>query len=178
MVNPKPKIIPYRRKRRGKTNYPKRIRLLLARKPRLVIRLTGRQLLAQLIEFQLSGDLVLLGINSSALQKYGWGFSFKNLPAAYLTGYLLGKKALQKKIKEAILDVGFRPPIKGSRLYACLKGAVDAGLKVPHSPEVFPSPERLSGRHIQDYAAKTKKDKELKIAELFQKTKQKIEQEK
>lgn len=194
MPRKKPKTLPYRRKRQGKTNYKKRLHLLLAKKPRLAIRLTNQKIITQIIDFNTTGDVVLVGLDSSALKKYNWNFSFKSLPAAYLTGYLLGQKALQKNIKKAVLDLGFKPPIKGNKIYACLKGALDAGLNIPHSKEVFPSEERISGKHIQDYAASLKENPELyskkfskylknnldptKIVDEFQKTKEKIKQEK
>lgn len=167
MPSKKPKTIPYKRKRQGKTNYKKRLRLLLAKKPRLTIRITNKKIIAQIIDFKTAGDRVLVGVDSSALKKYDWKYSFKNLPAAYLTGYLIGKKALEKNIKEAILDSGFKPPIKGNKIYACLKGALDAGLNIAHSKEIFPPEERISGKHIQKEG----------ITEQFQKTKQMIEKE-
>ena len=192
MPRRKPKLVPYKRKRQGKTNYKKRPRLLLAGKPRLVIRITNKKIITQIINFKTTGDNILVGIDSSTLKKYGWNFSCKNLPAAYLTGYLIGKKALQKDIKDALFDLGFRSPIKGNRTYACLKGALDAGLNIPHSKEIFPTEERISGKHIQDYASKIKDtplyqkifSKCLKnnlnpedIVDQFQKTKKNIEQE-
>jgi large subunit ribosomal protein L18 len=150
MARKKPKTIPYKRKREGKTNYRKRLCLLLSKKPRVVIRITNKKIITQLIDFKTSGDKVIVGVDSSALKKLGWNFSMKNLPAAYLTGFLLGKKALQKNIKEAVPDLGFKAPIKGNKVYACLKGALDAGLNIPHSKEVFPSEDRISGKHIQN----------------------------
>lgn len=168
MANKKPKVLAYKRKREGKTDYTKRLHLLLGKKLRLVVRITNKKIISQIIEFKKQGDAVLVATDSSALKKYKWNFSLKNLPAAYLTGYLTGKKALKKKIKEVILDIGFKPPIKGNRIYAFLKGAVDAGLEVPHAKEVFPSEERISGRHINI----------AKISESFQQTKKLIEQEK
>ena len=60
-----------------------------------------------------------------------------------------------------IMDVGLHPPIRGSKLYAALKGAVDAGLEVPHIPEVLPDESRTSGEHIiQAYQYVTEKKKE------------------
>lgn len=171
MPRKKPRLLPCKRKRQGKTNYRKRLRLLLAKKPRLVLRLTNQKIIAQITDYQGAGDIVLVGLDSSLLKKYGWSFSLKNLPAAYLTGYLLGRKALQKNIEEAILDLGFRPPLPGNRLYACLKGVLDAGLKIPHSPEIFPSPERISGQHILAYAQKGPN----KITETFLKVKKELE---
>ena len=51
--------------------------------------------------------------------------------------------------------------VKGSRLYAVLKGAVDAGLSIPHSEEALPAIERINGKSIADYANKTKENEAL-----------------
>jgi hypothetical protein len=51
-------------------------------------------------------------------------------------------------VSEAILDIGLNPPVKGSRIYAALKGVLDAGLDIPHSEDVIPNDDRLSGKHI------------------------------
>lgn len=193
MSNKKPRLLTYKRKRQGKTNYRKRLHLLLAKKTRLIIRLTNKKIITQLVDFKTTGDQVLIGVDSSDLKKYSWPFSAKSLPAAYLTGYLLGKKALQKKIKEAVLDLGLKKPIKGNKIYACLKGAVDAGLNVPHSEDIFPDEKRISGKHIQDYAQKIKATPAYqkvfsgylkngadpaKLDTLFQQAKKMIQQEK
>ena len=85
---------------------------------------------------------------ATELSNYGWDASTGNIPAAYLTGFLAGLRAKSRGVKEAILDVGLNPPIKGSRIYAALKGVVDAGLDVPHNPDVLPDDSRISGEHI------------------------------
>jgi large subunit ribosomal protein L18 len=158
------RFIPYKRKRTGKTNYRKRLALLKGRKSRLVVRVTNKNVISQLVDFDKKGDRVLAQVNSRELLKHGWKFSRKNLPAAYLTGFLLGKKA-SAKVKEAVLDSGLHTSVKGSRVYACLKGVLDAGINVPHDPEILPTPERLSGKHIKDG---------VKIVELFNKIKSKL----
>lgn len=55
-------------------------------------------------------------------------------------------------VKDAILDIGLRSITKGSRVSAALKGLADSGLTIPHSPEVLPDKQRLSGGHIASYA--------------------------
>lgn len=189
MVKKKPRTIPYRRKREGKTNYRKRLRLLLSRKPRLAVRFTNSKVCAQLITFKKEGDHISAGVDSTSLSKYGWGYSPKNTPAAYLTGYLLGRKALKAGQKEAVFDLGFKAPIRSSKIYAFLKGAVDAGMSIPCSEEIFPSEERITGEHIQQHAQISKGGKAYytkylkngldpaKITEQFNKTKQKIDQD-
>ncbi len=145
------KIIPFKRKREGRTNYKKRLTLLKSKKLRLVIRKTNKQILIQIVKYYADGDKIICGINSSSLKKQGWKYSCNNLPACYLAGLMLGKKALDSKVNEAILDVGLQTSIAGSRLYASVKGVIDAGLKVPVSEKIFPSDERLCGKHIADY---------------------------
>ncbi len=138
----------FKRAREGKTNYRKRLKLLSSRKPRLVVRKSLKYIRAQIIEFDKKGDKTIASAFSKELKKFGWKHSFKNLPASYLTGLLIGKRAIEKGIKEAILDMGLHPSTKGSKIYACVKGALDAGLKVPVNEKVLPSEERIKGEHI------------------------------
>jgi len=158
----KPVSISYRRKREGKTNYKKRLKFLLSNKPRLVVRPSLKNIVVQIIEYHPKGDQTIISAHSRELEKFDWKFSKGNIPAAYLTGFLLGKKAAKKKIKESILDLGLHTSTKGSRIFACLKGVVDAGIKVPVSEEILPSKERVSGQHIVKYAEQLK-GKETKI---------------
>jgi len=158
-MNPKKYTIPYRRKREGKTNYKKRLRLLLSGKPRLVVRGFLKNISAQIIEYSSQGDKVLAASNGYELEAFGWKFSKGNVPAAYLTGLLIGKRATEKGIKDAILDAGLKNPTDGSRIYACFMGAIDAGMNIPHSKEVFPSKERIAGKDIAAYSNKLKANK-------------------
>ena len=148
----------YRRKREGKTNYKKRLKLLLSKKPRLIIRKTNKQIILQIAEYTPRGDKIVCGVNSNILKKAGWGYSCNNLPACYLAGLFLGKRAVAKKVNYAILDTGLQTLVPGSRLYAALKGVLDAGLKVPAPHKVFPSVERLSGKHISDLFSSSKNE--------------------
>ena len=117
--------------------------------PRLVVRFTNQRVIGQLTAFTPQGDKVLVATDSFILKKHGWKHSCKNIPAAYLFGIALAKKALAKGQKKAILDVGFKTPLKKSKLYAFLKGVLDGGLHVPHGEGVFPEEKRISGTHIQ-----------------------------
>lgn len=153
------KIIEYRRKREGRTNYRKRLKLLASNKLRLVIRTPLKNTLAQLIEYDVDGDKVILSASSMELKKkYDWKFSKSNIPAAYLTGLLLGRKAVNKNIKNAILDIGLNKSIKGSRIYALLRGALDAGLEIPHSKETLPNDSAIKGENIVKYFNLNKND--------------------
>lgn len=143
--------LPYRRRRNALTDYGKRRRLVLSGLPRLVVRPANKHVNVQVVEAQTTGDRVLASAHSSDLKKYSWKGAGGNVPAAYLTGTLAGYRAKRKGVETAILDIGTRPPTAGSRLFAALKGAVDSGLKIPHSPDVLPSKERVRGEHIAGY---------------------------
>ncbi len=150
--------VKYRRKREGLTDYKKRMKLLLGSKPRLVVRKSLKNITMQLIEFHPKGDKVLLTSSSNELAKQGWKASKGNLSAAYLTGYILAKKA--KKTTECVLDIGQYTSVKGCLLYAAAQGALDGGLKVPFSKEIAPSMQRIRGEHIATYAKQLKANKD------------------
>ena len=164
------KSVAYRRKREGKTDYNMRLKLLLADKPRLIVRKSNKTILIQLVKYEPKGDLILVTIRSDDLKKLGWKHNLSNIPAAYLTGYLAGKKILQKGHKEAIFDMGLQA--KGLKLFAALKGAVDAGLDIPHKKDILPNDEIIKGEHIQKYAKQQGKDST--ITKAFDALKEKI----
>ena len=150
------KSVQFRRKREGRTNYNRRLKILLSRKPRIVIRSSLKNMTAQIISYEPKGDKVLAGVHSSSLKKYGWPASRGNIPSAYLTGYLLGKLAASKGIGEAVVDTGLIKPVSGGRLYACVKGAIDAGMSIPVQEDVLPKKERIIGTHIADHSKNSK----------------------
>ncbi|MEM2764389.1 MAG: 50S ribosomal protein L18 [Candidatus Caldarchaeum sp.] len=142
-----------RRRRQGYTDYRKRLKLVKSGLHRLVIRRGSRRIVVQIVKSRAGGDETLVTVGSEVLRKYGWKASLKSVPAAYLTGLLAGKKALEKGVEKTIVDIGVYRSVKGSRLYAVVKGALDAGLEIPVSEEVLPSDERIHGKHISDYVA-------------------------
>jgi len=145
--------VPYRRRREGKTDYRKRKALILSKKPRLVVRGSLKNIIVQIVVAKPQGDEVLVSAHSRELLKnYGWKAPRGNVPAAYLTGFLCGLKAKAKGIEEAVLDIGMHSPTKGSRIFAALKGILDAGLRVPHGEEKLPDENRIQGMHIVQYA--------------------------
>ncbi len=143
-------LIQFRRRREKKTNYKKRLALLKSGKTRVVIRKRLKNISVQFINYNPKGDETIASAFSTELKKFGWEGSRGNLPAAYLTGFLAGKRAKEKNINEAILDIGLQTSTKGSRIYAALKGVLDAGVKVPCSQEILPSEDRIKGKHISE----------------------------
>lgn len=140
--------VPFRRRREGRTDYRQRARLLRARIPRAVVRTSLNNTSVQFIQYDAVGDRVVASANSKELSKLGWTSSAGNIPAAYLTGYLAGKRAKKGGVEEAVLDIGLKVPAKGAAVFAALKGMLDAGLDIPHGREILPSDERIRGKHI------------------------------
>ena len=161
MAHNKKYTVAFKRKLSKKTDYRKRLDLIKSRKLRLVIRPHLNNMILQIVEFNPGGDHVLITITSKQLVSYGWNYHRGNMPSAYLTGLLLGKKAHEKKIYEAILDIGLNSGVKASRIYAVLKGAVDAGLKIPYSEEVLPKDEIVQGKAIVEYDSLLQKNKDI-----------------
>jgi len=145
--------VAYRRRREAKTNY--RIRRIMAPsgRTRFVVRASNKHIIVQLITSKIVGDVVHTQANSSELQKYGWLGGKKNTSAAYLLGLLAGRKALSLGIDAAILDLGLAPPTKGAKIFAAVKGALDAGLEIPCDRDIIPELGRIEGQSISKYAA-------------------------
>ncbi|MBD3313910.1 50S ribosomal protein L18 [Candidatus Woesearchaeota archaeon] len=160
MKRSKTHSVPFRRKREGRTDYLKRISLLKSGKPRLVIRGSLKNTVVQIAEFEPKGDKISVTATTKDLQKFGLKTKGGNIPTSYLVGLLAGKKAIEKGIKEAVVDIGLQISTKGSRSFAAVKGAVDSGLKIAVSDEILPSGDRISGKTIEEYAKSLKDSKE------------------
>ena len=140
-----------RRRRENKTDYKARRILLTSGLPRIVVRRTNKYFILQAVESNEAQDKVIATMTSKELLKNGWndkmGGSLKSIPAGYLTGLLLAKKLGKGKY---IMDLGMTRTLKGSRVFAVVKGLIDGGLDVPANESVFPSKERLNGEHLKD----------------------------
>jgi large subunit ribosomal protein L18 len=154
-----------KRIRTHKTNYRKRQALLISRQNFVTIKITNQNLIAQILKPEILGDIVKVSTYSRELRRYGWKGSLNSLPACYLAGALLGKKALEKGIDKAVLYIGSKPFT--SRIAACMKGIVQAGVNIPISSESFPPEYRLNGQHIADYALKIKSEDIDKYNRIF-----------
>lgn len=145
--------VPLKRRRKGLTNYYKRIKLLKSGKPRLVVRKTVKHITAQLVMAKPQGDITLTSAHSKELvNKFGWLGNTNNTPACYLVGLIIGYKSQMVGIKEAVLDIGLFRAIKGAAVFAVAKGAIDAGLHISCGEEVIPDRSRIRGEHIAEYA--------------------------
>jgi len=145
-----------KRIREDKTNYRKRSAILIGRRLFVTVMISDQNVAAQVLKPTPTGDIVIASAHSRELAEHGWKGAFNNLPACYLTGMLLGKKAIQKEIDAAVLYIGKNRFT--SRVGACMKGIVDAGVSMPVSEESLPDEDRISGHHIAEYSHTLKED--------------------
>lgn len=162
----------FARRREGKTDYYARKRLCVQDKNkyntpkyRLVVRITNKDIIAQITYARIQGDVVLCAAYSHELPRYGASVGLTNYAAAYATGLLIGRRVLQKFGLDSMyegqievdgdefyeeadsgekasfrcfLDTGLARTSTGARIFGVLKGAADAGIDIPHSPKRFP----------------------------------------
>lgn len=159
--------VPFRRRRKQKTDYKQRLELLKSDTARAVVRLSNNHTRVQLAQYQPEGDISNAQTLSRELEEHGWDEHTGNLPAAYLTGFLAGKKT---DIEEAVLDVGLRTVKQGSRLFAAVQGLRDAGVDVPVGEKMLPEEDRIRGEHIDEMHDKN-------VTETFEEVKENIKEE-
>jgi len=178
--------VKYRRRREGKTDYQARRRMTImdknkyqSAKYRLVVRITNRDIICQIVQPKIIGDHCLCAAYSHELERYGVKVGLTNYAACYATGLLCARRLLQKlKLDEkyegqeepdgemflvehedgprpftCVLDVGLVRTSTGSRVFGALKGAVDGGINIPHSEKRFPGYDREG----KEYDAETHK---------------------
>ncbi|KAG6401330.1 hypothetical protein SASPL_138183 [Salvia splendens] len=130
---------------------------------RFVVRFTNKDIIAQICSASIAGDHVLASAYAHELPGYGLEVGLTNYAAAYCTGLLLGRRVLKKlELDEeyegnieatgedysvepadsrrpfrALLDVGLLKTTTGNRVFGALKGALDAGVDIPHSEKRF-----------------------------------------
>lgn len=161
-----------RRRREGKTDYKHRTNMLRqdcnkhgAVKSRLVVRRTNSKIIVAVVQAFITGDRVVSYADSSELKNYGVDFGLTNYFAAYATGMLCARRALQqldggmdklyqpmrevgeycvtedkegeRRAYKVYLDIGLARSSRGARVFAAMKGASDAGLHIPHSESKF-----------------------------------------
>eukprot|EP01035_Chromulina_nebulosa_P018659 gene18659-24404_t len=95
--------VKFRRRREGRTDYRQRHKLITqdknkygSPKYRLVVRITNKYVVAQIVFAEIDGDKVLCAASSKELSKHGLTVGLKNYPAAYSTGLLLARRLLKQ----------------------------------------------------------------------------------
>ncbi len=142
-----------RRRREGKTDYLKRLKLLKSEKPRIVFRKTNKYIIGQYVKSEEARDKVIFNVVSKELFKYKWPKEFqgslKSISASYLTGYLIGKEIKKRKLENPILDTGMIKTLDKSKVYSFLKGLIDSGIKINCPEKCFPEEERIIGKRLK-----------------------------
>ena len=146
----------FRRKMEKRTNYRKRRKMILSRMPALYIRVSNKNVYAQVLVPEVVGDRTAVQANSKELQKAGWTYGRKSFPSAYLVGLLIGKRAIKGGLKEVLFYSGNNVFKAKTKLTGVIKGAVEAGLKVRCDDEIFPEDDAVNGERIVKYAAMLK----------------------
>jgi large subunit ribosomal protein L18 len=142
-----------------------------------VVRRSLSNIKCQVIEHSPKGDVTKVAAEALELRTFGWMGNTGNIPSAYLTGFLCGLRAKKTNVKGCIPDMGLYRSIKGSRLYAALKGALDAGLDIAHSDVNLPDKDRAAGVHIAKFAESLKgKSSYNRMFSLYLKNKLKPEE--
>lgn len=156
-----------RRRKEHKTDYLKRIKLLKSSSPRVVFKKTNKYIIAQYVKSKEAQDKVEMGISSKILIKYGWPKEFegslKSIPASYLTGLLIGKKILGKKLEKPVADFGMIRVLHKNKAFAFLKGLKDSGIEIECKEEFFPNEDRIKGKHLKKDFSKIFEEIKLKI---------------
>ncbi len=151
-------IVPFRRKREYRTDYRLRKELLKSKKPFFIVRRSNRYITVSLSIPAIGGDKTLFTVSSKMLaKKYGW-VGLKNTPAAYLTGLLAGKKALEMGFKEAVVSLGYAWSKKASIPFAAAMGAIEAGMEISLGEKAIVDESRVRGEHIAAYAKMLKEN--------------------
>jgi len=150
-----------KRRRENRTDYKKRMSFLKSSSPRIVFRRTNKYIIAQYVTSKEAQDRIEYGIISKSLLEYGWPKelegSLKSLPASYLTGFLFGKKILEKNLlkelntknQNSVVDIGLTRKIHKNRFFAFLKGLKDAGINIKCEEEFFPEEEKIKGKNLK-----------------------------
>jgi len=168
-------------------------------KYRFVARQTNTDIICQVIFAKITGDHVLAAAYSHELPGYGLPVGLTNYAAAYSTGLLCARRLLEMKgiadqfegevqvsgklantpvnsmssgrrPFKCLLDVGLARTTTGSKVFACMKGAVDGGIFIPHNEKRFVGfrdgefkPEalrsRIMGGHVAAHMKLLEKEK-------------------
>jgi len=178
-------------------------------KYRMIVRISNRYVTCQIAHSTIKGDMILCQAHSKELLKYGLPgqFGLKNWTACYATGLLLARRVLKKLGLDEIyqgqeeadgedtcvedvddkprafsvcLDVGLATTSTGARVFGALKGALDGGLRIPHSVRRWPACEKdtldaellrkyIFAGHVGEYMEVMEEDDEEGYKAMFAK---------
>jgi len=176
-------------------------------KYRMIVRFTNKDIICQIAYARIEGDVIVGAAYAHELPRYGVKVGLTNYAAAYCTGLLLGRRILEKFKLDTIyqgqtevtgeqfqvesvdgqpgafrcfLDIGLARTTTGARIFGALKGAVDAGLDIPHGVKRFPGYDgeskefhadihrkHIFGQHIADYMTLLQQDDDEAFKKQF-----------
>jgi large subunit ribosomal protein L18 len=159
----------YRRKRERKTDYRRRLKLLLSGFPRLVVRQSNKYISAQIVIYENNGDRTVAEFSSKNLVKFGWKGDEDNIAAAFLTGLALAKLARESGFSadRLVPDLGMHSPHKGGKLFALLMGASEGGLPITVGEEALLDESMLRMEQLAKYASELKNKDQKVYAQRF-----------
>lgn len=144
--------MPFKRRGAGRTNYVKRLAMLKSEAPRAVIRKSTNHMMVQFVKSEAGKDKVVAAGFTKELNEFKYAGHGGNIPAAYLAGYLAGKRYAKGNKESVIVDFGVQTKVLGSRLFAAVKGLQDAGVDVKVDADALPKEDRVMGKHIENFA--------------------------
>ncbi|MFQ5951280.1 MAG: 50S ribosomal protein L18 [Candidatus Geothermarchaeales archaeon] len=156
-----------RRRRESRTDYAARKKLLLSGQSMLVTRKTSKYVYASICLPSGKGDVTLASACSKELSDAFDLVSLRNLPSAYLTGLLAGRRARERNLKTAVVCLGPAWSPNASIPFAVAQGCVDAGLKIPVGGQAEVDQDRLRGQHIAQFSKKLRETGEERFSEVF-----------
>ena len=141
----------FRRRRERKTSYDKRKIVLQSKLPFLSIYISNKNILLQILQPKLKGDLTIYSVHSNELKKFGWKGANKNISAAYLLGLLSGYSLIKLKVNKLIFYSNVNGFKMQTRSAAILKGVKDSGMNML-TGDILLSDDRINAQHISSYA--------------------------
>jgi len=176
-------------------------------KYRLVVRFSNRDITCQIVYATIQGDVVVAAAYAHELPQYGLKVGLTNYSAAYCVGLLVARRVLTKfgladkyegeveptgedfnvepledgpRPFYCLLDTGLKRTSTGSKVFACLKGALDGGLDIPHNEKRFVGfadkkldaevlQKYIFGGHVSEYQETMQEEEPEKYASHFSK---------
>lgn len=149
-------------------------------KYRLVVRFSNKDITCQVVYSTIQGDVVVAAAYAHELPQYGLKVGLTNYSAGYCVGLLCARRVLTKfgladtykgqeepdgedyNVEAAeegprpfycLLDAGLKRTSTGSKVFSCLKGALDGGLDIPHNEKRFPgfADKKLDAEVLKKY---------------------------
>ncbi|GIL83351.1 hypothetical protein Vretimale_11298 [Volvox reticuliferus] len=176
-------------------------------KYRLVVRFSNRDVTCQIVRSTIKGDIVEAAAYAHELPDYGLKVGLTNYSSCYCVGLLVARRILTKfgldkhypgqeepdgedfnvdPVEDGprpfycLLDTGLKRTSTGSKVFACLKGALDGGLDIPHNEKRFVGYDRsgkkfdaevmkkyIYGGHVAEYMEEMEEEEPEKYTKHF-----------